>query len=214
MAIQILGQDGVTVQKIDSTFGAGRVSLRPVEVSAWNSLGAQSGGLTGLAANAAVFSLRNISANLLMIRRVGVGFVTTTAFTTAQKIDYGLMFARAFSASDASGTAIALTGNNTKQRTSLGTLTAVDCRISAAGALTAGTKALDTNHLGQIGGWSNAQGTTIAPAQDNLLQHAAGDYPIILAQNEGINIMNLTAMGALGVGNFYVNLEFAECSNY
>lgn len=214
MAIQILGQDGATVQKIDASFGASRVALRPAEVTSWLSIGAQSGNLSALAANTAVFSLRNLSANLLMIRRVGVGFITTTAFTIAQKIDFGLMVARAFTVSDTAGTAIALVGTNAKHRTSLGTLTSVDCRVAAAAALGAGTKTLDTNHLGQTGGWSGAAGITIQPAQDNLLQHSAGDYPVILAQNEGINIMNLTAMGAVGVGVLYVNLEVAECVSY
>jgi len=124
--------------------------------------------------------------------------------------------ARAFTASDTVGNAIALTGNNCKVRTSLGTLTSVDCRISAAAALTAGTKTLDTNDLGVVGGFAptTTTGVVIAPALSNLFSDDAGDYPIILAQNEGINIMNLTAMGAAGVGTLYVNLEVAEATAY
>jgi hypothetical protein len=149
-----------------------------------------------------------------MVRRVGVGFITTTAFTTAQQVDYGLMVARSFTASDTGGTAITITGNNCKHRTSLATPTSLDMRISSTGALTAGTKTLDTNHLAQIGQWSGAAGAALQPAQNNLLSHDTGDYPLILAQNEGINVMNLTAMGAAGVIKAYVNIELAEASSY
>lgn len=213
MAIQILGADGSSVQAVDSTFAATRVSLRPLQALAYDSVGAQSGLLTTVAANGAVFSFRNLSANPVIVRRVGIKFLCTTAFTTAQRVDYGLMVARAFTASDTGGTAIALTGNNTKMRTSLATLTSVDCRISTTGVLTAGTKTLDTNHLSQDGGWIGAVGASFG-GSDNLLSQASGDYPLVLTQNEGFNIMNLTLMGAAGVGIAYVNIELAEATTY
>jgi len=213
MAIQILGADGSTTQQLDSTFQASRVTLRPCQVTSYVSVGAQTGLITTVAANGAIFSLRNLSSNLLLVRRVGVKFVCTTAFTTAQRVDYGLMAARAFTASDTGGTAIALTGNNCKVRTSLGTLTSVDCRIATTGALTAGTKTLDTNTVAQDSGWIGAIGASFGAA-DNLLSQASGDYPVVLAQNEGFNIMNLTLMGATGVGIAYVNLEIAEAVSY
>ena len=199
---------------VDPLHKAIRVSLKPNESLGWNSVGAQSGLITGVAANGALFSFRNLSANPIVIRRVGVGFLCSTAFTTAQKMDFALIIARAFSASDSGGTAIALTGNNAKHRTSLGTPTSVDMRIATTAALTAGTKTLDTNTIGIVGAWVGAAATIINTAPDNLLSHNAGDYPVVLAQNEGINIQNLTAMGAAGVGSFYLNIEFAEVANY
>ena len=214
MGIQILGQDGASVVAVDPTFDAMRVSLRPAEVVAWQSLGAKTGNATTVAANGSIFSLRNISANLLMIRRVGVGFVLTTAFTTAQILELGLIFARAFTASDSGGTAIAITGSNTKARTSLATPTSMDARISTTAALTAGTKTKDANHLGLVGAWCGAVGAGIAPSLNNLWSHDAGDYPIILNQNEGINIDNVIVMGAAGVGTIYVNVEFAEVASF
>lgn len=216
MAIQLLGQDGSTVAGADSTMMALRTTLRPMEVTSWLSVGAVSGNLTGAAANSAVFSFRNLSANPVIIRHVGVGFIATTGFTSAQQLNYGLKVARAFSASDSGGTAVALTGNNCKVRTSLSTLTSIDCRISSTGALTAGTKTLDTNDLGVVGGWALAAtaGVIITPTKDNLFSQDAGDYPLVLAQNEGINIMNLTAMGAAGVGILYANVELAEAVSY
>lgn len=214
MAIQLLGQDGTTVIAADATFKAQRVTLRPAEVLGWYSVGAKSGAATGVAANGSLFSLRNLASNPLMIRRVGVGFILTTAFTTAQIIELGLIFARSFSASDTGGTAIALTGSNTKARTSLATPTSLDCRIATTGALTAGTKTKDANQLAVQSAWGTGIGAGITPALNNLWSHDAGDYPLILAQNEGINIDNLTLMGAGGVGTLYVNIEFAEVTSY
>lgn len=214
MAIQLLGADGTTLLAVDPQFQAQRVSLRPMQNLSWNSVGAQSGALTAAGANTPIFSFRNLSANPIVIRRAGVGFITITAFTAGQIVDYGLMVARAFTVSDSGGTAIALIGNNAKHRTNLGTLTSVDCRIATTTALTAGTKTLDTNHLSQVGAFSSAIGVSLTPGLDNLLSNDAGDHPLILAQNEGINVMNITAMGTAGVIRAYVNLEIAEVTSY
>lgn len=51
-------------------------------------------------------------------------------------------------------------------------------------------------------------------SEDNLLQHIADDYPVVLAQNEGVLVQVLTAMGAAGVGRLYVNLELAETAAF
>lgn len=213
MAIQLQGFGGV-VPEVDTTFRANRITIRPQEILGWLSVGAQSGALTGAAANSAVFSFRNIAANPIIVRRIGVGFITTTVFTAPQAVDFGLMVARSFSASDSGGTAIALTAANCKHRTSLAALTNIDCRISATAALTAGTKTLDTNHLSQNGAWSGVAGAGLAVAPNNLLSHDTGDYPLVLATNEGFNIMSLSAMGAAGVIRVYVNMELAEATAY
>lgn len=210
----IIESTGGTAMAVDAGFAAARVSVRPPESLAWLSLGAQSSSLTGMVANALLFSFRNLSANPVLIRRVGVGFITTTAFTTAQMLSYGLFVARGFTASDSGGTAIALTGSNAKHRTAMGTLSSVDCRITAGAALSAGTRTLDANTIAQQAGWSGGQGVTIAPALSNMVLHDAEDYPVVLAQNEGFVITNLTAMGATGAGVLFVQAEIAEASAF
>jgi hypothetical protein len=214
MGWKLTGSTSGIDAEVDATFKALRVSLRPMEVTAWLSIGQASALVTGVAAGGALFSLRQLASTLLVLRRIGVGFICTTAFTTAQRMEFGLVVARAFTASDTGGSAIALTGNNAKMRTSLGTLTSVDCRISTSAALGAGTKTLDTVTLAQTAAWIGAIGAGLAPSPNNLLQHDAGDYPLVLAQNEGINIQNLVAMGAVGVGVAYVNGEISEVSAY
>lgn len=203
-----------SIQEVNDYFKSARVSIYPLKTLGWNSLGVKSGAVTGVAANGAVFSFRNISANPVIVRRVGIGCVTTTAFTTAQVVDYGIFFARAFTASDTAQTAVAITGNNTKHRTSLATPTSLDVRVSNTGAITAGTRTLDTNALGNVAAWSGGQGQGLNLSPDNLVSQSSGDYPLVFVQNEGFVIANLTAMGAAGVVNLYVNIEFCEVENY
>jgi hypothetical protein len=209
MAIQILAADGTTLLKVDPSTGAGRVSIRPPEVLGWNSIGGISGALTGVAANGPVFAFRNIGSNPLMVRRLQVGFYTTTAFTTAQALAYAAFVARSWSASDTGGTAIALTGSNGKHKIGLATMAvAPDVRIAAAAALTAGTRALDANPLGYACGSATAVGTSMP--MSSIISHDTGDYPVIIGQNEGLVIQNVLAMGAAGVIALMVNIELAE----
>lgn len=213
MAIQTQGSTG-NVMEVDTAFKAARMSMRPVETLGWHSLGGQSGSLSGPAANVPLFAFRNTGLNPIIVRRVGLGFITNVAFTVPQITDFGLAFARNWTASDTGGTAIALTGSNCKHRTSLATPAGVDCRIATTPNLGNGTRTLDANYIGQQAGWSAGAGTTIPPVLNNLFQHDAGDYPLLLAQNEGIVIVNLTAFGAGGTGKLYVNMEFAEVVSY
>jgi hypothetical protein len=202
------------VCEVDPAHKSQRATLRPVEALGVYSFGAASGALTGVAAGGALFSLRNLSANLLLVRRIGIGLVVTTAFTTAQQLQFGLAVARSFTASDTGGTAIALTGSNAKVRTSLATPTSVDARIGTTAALTAGTKTLDANRLGFQAMWAGVIGATMAPNFENLYLQTAVGYPLVLATNEGLNIINEVAMGAAGVLSLVVNIEFAEAAAY
>lgn len=179
----------------------------------WMSIGAVTGALTGAAANSPIFSMRNISVPKLLVRRVGLGFITTTAFTVAQIMDFGLYFARSFSASDSGQTAIAL-GNpslNALHRSDMQKFSnnQLDMRVSNAGAITAGTRTLDANPLSFLAGYSGGAGQGIVPAMDNMFKHDFVDNPLELNINEGIVINSITAMGAAGVVAAYVNVELA-----
>ena len=211
MAIQLIGPSGAT-QEVDAAFKAARVSIRPVEVINWLSYGAVSGALAGVAANGPLFSLRNTGANLLMVRRVQVGFVTTAAFTAAQGLVYQMLKANGFTVSDTGGTALYVAGQN-KHRLGFTNITAApDIRISTTAALGAGTRTLETVSMGIAGGTSNGLGTSMPMTA--LLSHDTGDHPVILAQNEGLVITNVIAMGAAGVIQLHVNIELAEMASY
>jgi hypothetical protein len=207
-------KDGATtgLAAVDAgNYKALRVTPVPMSSLAWVSVGAESGALTGVAAAGAVFSLRNIGTSILVIHRIGCTFVTTTAFTAAQRMAFDLVIQRSFSVSDSGGTAIVLTADNAKLKKDLAALTNVDARIATTTALTAGTKTADTNPLAIVSAWSGGAGQGILPnITDNLFRTGPEDHPIILKTNEGINIRNVVAMGAVGVGVLTVNLDIAE----
>lgn len=217
MAVQLTDASANPISA-DPTQKALRISHRPVEALNWTNVGVVSGLLTGVAANGPVFSMRNGGTNIWLIRRITVGFITTTAFTAAQGLAYQIFKATGYTVADTGGTASAIftgggqAGQN-KMRTSLTTmLTNGDLRIAAAAALTAGTRTLDTSALGIVGGTSSAVGSSLQPTV--LLGSEPGSYPLVLVQNEGLVIQNNFLMGAVGVINLHVNVEFAEVTAY
>ena len=211
MAIQVQGNGG-TIQEVDAAFRSARVTLRPMELIGYYSVSGSSGALTGVAANGPVWSFRNTGSNLLLVRRVSIGFVTTTAFTTAQGLQYEMFRATSFTASDSGGTALYTVGANKHRNDFPNVTSAPDIRIASTGALTAGTRTLQTAGMGIAGGSSTAVGTSM-PITD-ILEQDSGDYPFVLAQNEGFIIANGIAMGAAGVIRLQVSVEYAEVTSY
>ena len=211
MAIQVQGNGGTT-QEVDATFRAARVTLRPVELIGYYSVSGASGALAGVAANGAVFSFRNTGSNLMLVRRVTIGFVVTTAFTAAQGLDYQLFRANSFTASDTGGTALFTAGQNKHRNAFTNITSAPDIRISSTAALTAGTRTLETAGMGIAGGAAQALGAAMSPA--DILEQDSGDYPLVLAQNEGFIIANGIAMAAGGVIRLQVSVEYAETAAY
>lgn len=211
MAIQIIGSGGASVEA-DSTFSALRMSLRPMQTINWQSIGAVSGNLTGVAANGPVFSFRNTGTNLMLIRRVALGFAVLTAFTTAQALTYSMIKANSFTVSDTGGTALYTAGANKFCNSMTNISSAPDIRIAAAAALGAGTRTLESRGLGLYSGSASALGA-VAPISP-IFAHDPEDHPLVLAQNEGFIITNLIAMGVTGVIQLQVDVEFAEVTSF
>jgi hypothetical protein len=215
MAIIQSGAASTTLLTVDPTMLAARISERPPEILGAYGMGLTSGALTGVAAGGTVFSFRWAPATttqLCMVRRIEIGFSTTTAFTTAQSLQYSLQIARQWTASDTGGTAAAFTQTNTgKFRTVMPTSAFAgggQIMIATTGANTAGTRTLDTQAIAFTQGSSTAVATTML--NNPIHQHQPGDYPIIFAANEGFIINNVQAMGAAGVINLTVNVEWME----
>lgn len=215
MAIIQSGANSTSLLTVDPTFAAIRVSEHPPEILGAYQLGLTSGALTVAAAGSTVYSFRwapAVTTNLCMVRRVEIGFSTITAFGTAQSLQYSMQVARQWTASDTGGTAAAFTQTNTgKFRTTMPTTAFAgggQLMIANTGANTAGTRTLDTQAMAFLQGQSTAIGTVLQ-AQP-IYQHQPGDYPIIFAANEGFIINNVTTMGATGVINLTVNVEWME----
>lgn len=211
MAIQVQGNGGTT-QEVDATFRAARVTMRPCEVINWNSISGSSGALTAVAAAGNVFSFRNTGANPILVRQVRIGFGTTTAFTAAQSLFYTMFKCTGFTVSDSGGTALYTAGQNKHRESFTNITSAPDVRVSTTGALTAGTRTVQTQGIANACGASTAVGTSMQNIA--LLSTTPGEYPLYLAQNEGFVIQNDVLMGAAGVIRLQVQVEFAEVTSY
>jgi hypothetical protein len=183
---------------------------------------AASGLLTGAAivAGAPLFAARwGNAAKLAVITRIQALFSVISAFTAPQELGAEAVIARAFSVSDSAGTAIDLTGNNQKVRTSQDTSLFTDMRIAAATLLTAGTRVLDPVAIAGGEGVTHDPNAAAATAQviatpklgfDWQCDVAAGEHPVVLAQNEGLIIRNTIVFPAAGTARLRVLLAWAE----
>lgn len=193
-----------------------------------------SGGYASLAAGAPLFSMRwGDATRFAIILRVSVMVVTSATATTAGIQQRDLIIARGFTASDTGGTAVTLTGNNQKRRTSQGTSLVTDMRFG--NPLSAGTRTLDARPVASAYGWSGllstgyviggtgssavgaARSTEGAVGWVDLLNAVNGqDYPITLAQNEGVivRIGGDNAQPAGATNQTFVKILWGEVTGF
>lgn len=218
MAIQVQGFDG-TVAAVDGTnYRAMRTTLRPIDHGALGSyrLSLLSGTMAaGLAANSEIFQFRWSDATRLCVVTSVVwdGLSgSATAFTAGfGKVD--MMVARSWTADGSGGSAATITGNNQKQRTSHGTTLLGAARISSTAALTAGTKTLDSQAVGQYSAaFGTATSTQWVPAFDLFHVDPGGECPLIFAQNEGFVVR--ATVPATGTWQFGVTVCWTEVASY
>jgi hypothetical protein len=224
MAIIQSGVIGSTLTTIDPTMLALRNAERPPEILGSYGISGVSSALTTAAAAGTVFAFRWAPANsnlVCQIRRVEVGFSVTTLFSTAQPLQYAMFVNRNVTVAASGGTALtptAAAAQNMYKFKTVGAPTAFttggDIRIASSGALTAGTRVPDTNPIGYVNAFA-AQTTSDRQAFSSypIYQHQFGDYPLTLAPNEGFEIQNVILMGAAGVINLTVNVEWMEMYN-
>lgn len=191
------------------TVGPGGLLYTTSAALAGGHFGFSSGAITVVAAGSTLLALRNNTVAAIAVRRIGIGFITTTGFTAAQPVDFEVRIARGFTAMDTGGSTGAgwqLTNSN-KIRTDMLAFPALDVQIATVAALTPGVRTVDSNAVGIVAGFAAAvtAGVTILPEPNNIFGRRDSDIPITLLQNEGILIRNITAFGAAGVGTLYVN---------
>lgn len=194
----------------------------PVSVGAGGAfkLGASSGSMSvSLGANSEIFQFRYVTAasRLGLVYKVSISAGASVAASTAAVLAFKLTAARAWTAAGSGGTRLTLTGNNAKLRTSLATTEVNDAGIASTGALTAGTKTLDTMDLGGVSfGIGTAAITTTLPLtflEKTSLFDADGEgqFPLVLANQEGFVIrVGTTAFPAGMAWNFTVEVLWLE----
>lgn len=205
---------------VDPTFQAVRQTIRPPEILGAYSMSMVSGNITVIAAGTtatpvSLFSMRwapATSTNLCMIRRIEVGFNTITAFGAAQSLQYNMVIARNFTVNQSGGTIASFAQTNTgKHRTVMPTSNFAgggSIQMATTTALAGTAFTVDSQYFASVNGTSTTVGTSIPMTP--IYQHQTGDYPLMFAINEGFLISNGQVMGATGVGNLIVNVEWFE----
>lgn len=221
MPLQIQGNGG-TVAEVDGTvFRALRTVPRPIDYATLGHyrIAQNIPLLVTQAANGTLFSFRwGDATRFCVITKIRLSLIQTAGATATIFPHFQVFVARSFTASDTVGTAITLTGNNMKKRTSMGTTLLTDARFSAAAAgLTAGTRTLDAAPILEL---PTQQVITTVPTFDfysTELDIGAGDgnHPIVLAQNEGFIVRGPTVVfGAAGTADLVVEVSWAEVTAY
>lgn len=225
MAIQVQGNGGVVAEVDGSSHRALRTRNAPIDVGSLGhyQIAVQSGAIgAGAAANSEVLQIRWTDATRLCVplKLTCNGMRATTAFV-AGAIDIRATIARSWSAAGTGGGTATLTGNNQKLRTSFGSSLMGEIRTATTAALGAGTKTLDSQDIGLItthssGGTGSATpiiGSIFLPIYDLFEQDMAdGEYPVVLAQNEGIAV-RCTVPGT-GVWNIGFTFKWAEVTAF
>ncbi len=233
-AVPIQGNGG-TVAEVESASRAIRTTPRPIDPAAGGARGCyRYSGVTGvlpaaLAASAVVFSARfdpATASDVAIITQLSTRFLPLTPFTAATLTDhtsFDAFIGRSFSASHTLGTAVTLTGDNLKVRTSFASTQFTDIRIATTAALGGGTVTLATNPFAQSLRKGNrvnpaaATEETIMPTTDGMdadFRVGDGEYPIVLADQEGIVIRNRTVWPAAGTGQLRVTMVWCELTSY
>lgn len=183
-------------------------------------LGATTGTMAAaLAANSEIFQFRYVTAasRIALVYRVAISAGANVAATAAGLVAFRMTVARSWTAAGSGGTRLTLTGDNVNLRTSHATSEVNDAGISTTGALTVGTKTLDTTDLGAISIGIGTGAITVA-ANLNLLDttdifgSSTGSFhPLVLANQEGFVIRSgANAWPATMTWSGSVIVEWAE----
>jgi hypothetical protein len=226
MPIQLQGFGGVAAEVDGSLFRALRATVRPIDYSSFGHYKASvvTGSMAaGLASGSEILQFRWTDATrLAVITKIHIdGWYASTAFVAGAAL-FQAFVARSWSADGSGGTALTMTGNNQKLRTSMGSSLVGSIRAATTAALGAGTKTLDTQSFGQCNTHTSAGegaatpiiGNLHLPPIDDLYNPdiADGEHPLVLAANEGFAV-KATVPGT-GVWVMGLTVRWAEVTAY
>ena len=224
MGVQIVGSGGTVVGAgADIQEGIHTVN-KPHEVGA---LGHYTyGGLTGvlpaaLGANSEIFQFRwSDATRLCLINELRISAcVSTTFFAAGVPVQIDLVKATAWTVAGSGGTRVSPAAL-LKKRTSMGSslVAASDIGIATTGALTAGTKTLETVSLSAIVApgpiTASLNGQIIAAGTLMFKEDVAhGEHPLVLAQNEGF-VVRSVAVPITGTWMAAIAVDWTEVAAY
>jgi len=198
MPIQVIGAGGVTAD-VGEFAAAPLHTVNLPNSGNWYRLAAFTGTIAAAtAANTEIFHFRFVSGtkSFALVYRVifdGLGIVAVA--TTLGPLGFNMYPARGWTVAGSGGTTISTAGDNLQTETAIASSQVNNLSIATTGALTAGTKTLDANAVGQaIGGvlagavtTSQSQGSPIVP-QPLYDAQGAGGQPLVCANQEGFVI--------------------------
>ena len=212
MSVQIGPATAAGQLEIETNTRALRATFRPPDIGSLGSykLAGVSGVMAaGLGAGAPIFSWRYGGSNTALIKCVLFGAVGLGTAFAAGSNAFAAFIARSFTASDSGGTSILPTLN--KMATGMATSGLADARISSTATLSAGTRTLDGQPVGQLLGVASATvSQVVIPPQTPIFDARPGEWPAVFAQNEGLVIQATVA--ATGTWSFSVQIEWDEVS--
>jgi len=229
MAVIEGGTSGSLQEVGAAPFVAAHIRSAPIAQSA--SLGAyRIAATTGtiaaaLAANGQIFYVRWTDATrYFVLHRFKASFQALTLFTGATLTDFGFDLIKATAVSAGGGGTDLGALVKTKMRSTMGASlldSAGLMRISSNAALTAITT-VDATAIAQSLGdpqlVNPAAGTEEQRVNDPTLLYEAnmanGEYPLVLAQNEGLVFRNRTVWPAAGTGIFTIEMSWSEVSAF
>jgi len=164
-------------------------------------------------------SAQNVFQKLCMVTQVECSWQIVTTFTSAQTISFGLFKVATFTtAATGGGYQATFTNTNIGKFDSLYATTNFASSggiwMSSATALSGAVGTIDTYPMRYFTGLVNTQGVGISSP---FVPFAMGNDPnsqaLFLRQNEGFVIQAIDTLGAGGVLDFFVNVEWIEMSN-
>lgn len=218
MPVQIIGFTSANIAEVDANTKALRASLRPEDYGARGafSLAGASGLMSaGLAGGSDIASFRwgaTAPASALIKRiRFSMG-ASATGFAAGVAI-FKLFRATSFSISPSSGTSLLPSAAENRLKSSAAATLLTAFNISSTGALTTGTRTLDTNPMGVVvAGVPVTAGQNIVPPTDLFLA-PPGEFPLMLQNNEGFVLqatVPITGTWSFGISVQWI--EFADAS--
>lgn len=157
-----------------------------------------------LAADSELFQFRFVTAasRVALVHHIQVSAASNVAAAAAALLSLRATVARAWTAAGSGGTRATLTGNNQKARTTHATSEVSDAGIATTGALTAGTKTLDSHDIGIVAyslltGAITVQTQGVCVPPTDLLAPGGLSFPLVLANQEGF-VVRSGAQGPAG----------------
>jgi hypothetical protein len=165
-------------------------------------------------ANSRLWEIRNSHAtNLIIPTRMEVSILPAGTITAAYRLELDLFKVTSFSAVDTTNTVTPSTPSSKRGATMAGTPGAIFRHVTVAGAaagMTGGTLTKDAVAAGIAQCWVATAAATTIPYRKEMLDDVNGTHPLVLGQNEGLELENVVA-GSATANVVDVAIDFSWC---